>query len=233
MRNAVSPLRARLADPEVLAIPLVLVAVFAFQVWLGDGDEAFIDHWGASPIRLARALEALRRTGLSPAIARALAPLVTANFLHQNLRHLGSNLLFYWIFANALVTVSGRRLFLPIYLLSGVAAAAGYAFAEAGSRSVMLGASGADAGLAGAYFMFALHGDPPDVHVWPLSGPVTSMQLAVAAALNFAFDSGALLGGARDHIAYGAHVGGFCGGALLGLTIATLRPRKPRARNPI
>ena len=229
MRNTISSLRARLADPEVVAIPLVLIAVFAFQVWLGDGDQAFINHWGASPIRLARALAALRSTGLSPAIARALAPLVTANFLHSNLGHLCSNLLFYWIFANALVTVSGRRLFLPVYLLSGVAAAAGYAFAEAGSRSVMLGASGADAGLAGAYFMFALHGDPPEVHVWPLSGAVTPMQLAVAAALNFVFDSGALLGGTKDHIAYGAHVGGFCGGALLGLTIATLRPGKPQA----
>jgi len=89
---------------------------------------------------------------------RALVPvpltIFTSMFLHGGLLHLGSNMLFLWIFGNNVEDALGRGRFVGFYLASGVAAALAQTVASAASGDVnvpMVGASGAIAGVLAAY----------------------------------------------------------------------------------
>ena len=86
----------------------------------------------------------------------------------------------------------------------------------------MVGASGAIAGLEGAYFTLVVRWDIPPVTVWPLAGAIPAGRLAFLAVFNFILDTGAFASHSQEHVAYGAHVGGFLGGALVAMIIATV-----------
>jgi membrane associated rhomboid family serine protease len=77
--------------------------------------------------------------------------LLTAMFLHAGLLHLGGNMLFLWVFGNNIEDSLGRGRFLLFYLLSGVVAVYGQALLDTGSTLPTIGASGAVAGVLGAY----------------------------------------------------------------------------------
>jgi membrane associated rhomboid family serine protease len=217
---------------EVIVVLAVIIGVFVYQVTLGPAEVAFAFEYGAIPTRLASAWASFREQGMSPEVLRALRTLVTANFLHADIKHIAMNGLFYWVFGNAVAQVAGRVLFPVIFLLAGCVAVVVHARVAAGSDIPMVGASGAIAGLEGAYFVFALRWRPPNVEVWPLAGPVAPTRLAFAALVFFALDTQALFGRVRDTVAYGAHVGGFLGGAFVALTIASLwkGPKRPASR---
>ena len=140
----------------------------------------------------------------------AALPLVTANFLHAGFMHLAMNMLFFWIFGNALSEAVGRVVFLALYVLGGMVAVLVYVRTNPTSEIPMVGASGAIAGLEGAYFVFAYRWELPHAHVWPLDGPVAPWRLALVALVGFFLDTTAFLesGARHDTVAYGAHVGG-------------------------
>ena len=77
--------------------------------------------------------------------------LLTAMFLHAGFLHLGGNMLFLWVFGNNIEDSLGRGRFLLFYLLAGVAAVYGQALLDTGSTLPTIGASGAVAGVLGAY----------------------------------------------------------------------------------
>jgi len=210
---------------------LVNVAVFFHQQSLGPIRRMmFDDRYGAVPSTMWDAWASFRAGGLTREVVRDALPLVTANYLHADIAHIGANMLFLWIFANVVSQTAGRALFLVIYVLAGIVAVLVYVRTNPGSDVPMIGASGAIAGLEGATFAFAFRWEMPHATVWPLDGPVPAPRLALVALLNFALDSSALFGRARDNVAYGAHVGGFLGGALLAMAIASVY--RPRWRAP-
>ncbi len=86
----------------------------------------------------------------------------------------------------------------------------------------MIGASGAIAGLEGAYFTFVFRWEVPHANVWPFANPVPAASLAFLAIANFLLDTSSFVGHAQTHVAYGAHVGGFLGGALVAMIIASV-----------
>jgi membrane associated rhomboid family serine protease len=94
----------------------------------------------------------------------------------------------------------------------------------------MVGASGAIAGLEGAYFTLVVRWEVPHATVWPLDGPVPAGRLALLAAINFVLDTGAFIGHSDQPVAYGAHVGGFLGGAFVAMVISTVW--RPTWRDP-
>jgi membrane associated rhomboid family serine protease len=114
-------------------------------------------------------------------------------------------------------------MFLVLYVLSGIVAVLVYVRTNPGSEIPMVGASGAIAGLEGAYFALAYRWELPSAHVWPLDGPVSAWRLAVLALVNFFLDTRAFFERSDTGTAYGAHVGGFLGGAILAMALATLR----------
>ncbi len=212
---------------EVLAVIVLLVVVWGYEQSLGPfGGFIFDGKYGAIPASLWDAWHTFRSTGLSRQVIVAAVPLVTASFLHAGLAHLAGNVLFLWIFGNALSEAAGRVAFLVIYVLAGIVAVTVYVRTNPGSEIPMVGASGAIAGLEGAYFALAYRWELPHAHVWPLDGPIAPWRFGVIALVNFFLDTQAFLGHHTDGTAYGAHVGGFLGGALLAMVLATFwRPR--------
>ena len=79
--------------------------------------------------------------------------LLTSMFLHGGWFHLLGNMLYLWIFGNNVEDVLGRGRYLLLYLCCGVAAALAQAFASPASHIPMVGASGAIAGVLGAYLL--------------------------------------------------------------------------------
>lgn len=81
-----------------------------------------------------------------------LKPLLTSQFLHAGFLHIISNMLFLWVFGDNIEAVFGFLLFPVFYLLSGVVAGLTQYFFTPQDTIPMLGASGAVAGILGAYF---------------------------------------------------------------------------------
>jgi membrane associated rhomboid family serine protease len=212
---------------EVVAVLVLTVLVWGYDQSLGPaGSEELAMRFGAVPVRMWDAWHALRQGGVTGDVLAAALPLVTANFLHAGFAHLAMNMLFFWIFGNALSEAAGRALFVALYLLAGVVAVLVYVRTNPTSEIPMVGASGAIAGLEGAYFAFAFRWELPHVHVWPLDGPLAPWRLGVVALLNIFLDTQAFFSRAGGGVAYGAHVGGFLGGAILAMIVASLwRPR--------
>ncbi|WP_186394313.1 rhomboid family intramembrane serine protease [Stappia sp. TSB10GB4] len=165
--------------------------------------------------------------GLIPAVLfdlRDLAPdlvvfpepaaLVTYAFLHGSWMHLGGNMLFLWVFGDNVEDAMGHFRFLVFYLLCAAAAGLGHALIEPGSIVPLIGASGAVAGIIGAYLV--LH---PKVRVWVLAFGRLPLRLPAAWVLGawIAFQVVMVLGPAEDGdtVAWWAHVAGAAAGALL------------------
>lgn len=205
----------------------VNVAVFVYMLSLGDAELAgFIDSWALIPSRLAAGWS-------SPSV---LATLVTAMFLHGGWVHLGSNMLYLWIFGNNVEDAFGPLPFLGFYLASGVAATLVHVFVTGPVDVPLLGASGAIAGVLGAYLLLF-----PRAHVLVLIPIIFVLELArVPAAFVIGFwfliqliqgvgsiSPGALSGG----VAWWAHVGGFAAGFVLALPV-WLKTRREDKRPP-
>jgi membrane associated rhomboid family serine protease len=215
--------RRQFQSLDVAIVLGVTAAVFAYQTSLGPmAREIFDDRYGAVPSVMWDAWRAFRANGLDRHVLSAALPLLTANFLHADFMHIGMNMLFFWIFANVVSQVTGKAIFVALYLLAGMIAVLVYVRTNPTSEVPMVGASGAIAGLEGAYFVLLFRWELPPATVWPLEGPQAPIRLGIVAIVSFAMDSQGFFGHASDHVAYGAHVGGFVGGGLLAMVVATL-----------
>ncbi len=154
-----------------------------------------------------------------------LLGLVTSQFLHGGWLHLLGNMLFLWVFGNNIEDRLGRLRFLPFYVTCGAAAAVAQALADPGSDIPLIGASGAIAGVLGAYLVLY-----PRVGVWTIVLPFFFLPFKIPAwlwlgiyfALQFLFLGDMTTGGGA--IAYWAHIGGFVAGALLVKPFLSGRP---------
>ena len=135
-------------------------------------------------------------------------------FLHGGLVHLGGNMLFLWIFGNNIEDRRGRLTYLVFYLLAGVAATFAHVFIDTGSTIPMVGASGAIAGVMGAYLVLY-----PNVRIRSLIIVVFLIMFRDIQAkwlLLFWFGTQFLIG-PESGVAAWAHIGGFVFGLAAGL----------------
>jgi membrane associated rhomboid family serine protease len=161
----------------------------------------------------------------------SLSDAVTSLFLHADIVHVGGNMVFLWIFGDNVEDRLGHLRYLGFYLVCGVAGALAQTFAEPASFVPMIGASGAIAGVMGAYFLLYPHSrvltvvflvfflDIIEIPAVFLRGVWFLLQLVHGA---LASD---LPGGG---IAFWAHAGGFVVGVLVG-TVLRLRAPADRA----
>ncbi len=151
---------------------------------------------------------------LDPALAPIFPPLtlLTSVFLHGGWWHLIGNMLFLWVFGDNIEDSMGHWRFLFFYLLCGAAAGLAQAVAAPEVQQPTVGASGAVAGVLGAYIV--LH---PRVKIMVLA--FNWLPLSVPAYFMLALWFGLqLLNGWLDvggPVAWWAHVGGFVAGAIL------------------
>jgi membrane associated rhomboid family serine protease len=202
----------------LVTVALIVVNAFVFiqELSLGPRLEETFFRWALVPARYTdgSALRELSLLGL-------VGPFFSSMFLHGGWIHLIGNMWTLWIFGDNVEDRVGHGKFLLLYLLSGIAAGALHIATNSSSAIPTIGASGAVAGVMGAYLRFFPHARvhtviPP--FVW---GPIFDLPAVVFLGwwLLLQFFNGALsLVGQGDYggVAWWAHVGGFIFGMLVG-----------------
>ena len=204
---------SRTAPVMTLILIAVNVAVFLLEISLPPEKlAAAMNIYGIVPARYFGAAPAAGPVHLLP------LPLLTSMFLHAGWIHLIANLWILWIFGDNVEDRLGHLRFLVFYLGSGVAAGLVHLFTNAGSSLPTIGASGAIAGVMGAYFVLfprarVLAVIP--IFFWPFFLEVPAVVFMGFWFLG-QFLSGLLsLGETGGGIAWWAHVGGFVAGVVL------------------
>lgn len=203
-----------------VAIIAVNVFVFMYQLTLGEtGVERFIYSAAAIPYEITHHVDIRPRSVVPPPFT-----LLTAMFIHGGLLHLVGNMLFLWIFGDNVEDVLGHFRYIIFYLVSGAVAGLAHVAAEPSSIMPMIGASGAIAGVLGAYFLLF-----PRAQVLTLVFLiffVTVVRIPAVIFLGFWFLLQILSSGFGGGIAWYAHIGGFVAGAVM---ILLLKPGVRRA----
>jgi membrane associated rhomboid family serine protease len=203
------------------AIIALNIAVFAYELSLGPQLESFFRVWAVVPRELTASFAGQPGTLPFP----AWVTLITSQFLHSGFLHIAGNMLFLWIFGNNVEDKLGHIRFLFFYLACGVLAGLSQWFFSAYSVVPSLGASGAIAGVMGAYILRFPNAEvltlvPLGFFMWTFRVPAffflgfwfAQQALYSFASLNVPTNVGMQGGG----IAYWAHAGGFVFGAVLG-----------------
>lgn len=150
-------------------------------------------------------------------------------FMHGGLLHLGGNMLFLWVFGNNVEDRFGPFAYPLFYLFAGVAATAAHVVTDVDSVIPVVGASGAIAGVMGAY-----------VVLWPRARILSVVPILFILSLA-RLPAGLVLGiwfvmqfftNPNSGVAWAAHVGGFVVGAAVAFFIRALDPRSPVAVRP-
>jgi len=212
-------------DVPSLSFPFITVAliaanvlVFLYELSLGPhGRDAFLLGAAAIPYHIAH-LETV-----STSVVPAPFTILTAMFIHGGFLHLGGNMLFLWIFGDNVEDTLGHFKFLLFYLGTGIIASLTQIFAYPMSEVPIIGASGAIAGVLGAYFLLF-----PRAKIFTLVFLVifvTVIKIPAIIFLGFWFLMQVLSVGFESGVAWYAHIGGFIAGALAIMVIKHKRPR--------
>ena len=182
---------------------LIVMNVLFFFVELSGGD-AFIQKWAFVPSRF------LANPGGD------ILTIFTSMFMHAGWVHLGGNMLYLWIFGDNVEDRFGHLKFIIFYLLCGIAAMFAQLAFSAGSNVPNLGASGAIAGVLGAYILMFPKGK---VNVLMGRGVIPMSALVVIGlwiVLQLFSGIGSIADTAQTGgVAYMAHIGGFLAGLAL------------------
>jgi membrane associated rhomboid family serine protease len=206
------------------------VAVFLWQLGLSPREEIRASYaLGLVPALLFGNASLPEGVALVP----PWATIYTSMFLHGGWMHILGNMWFLWIFGNNIEDALGRPRFVLFYLLCGTAAALAQAFAFPGAEQPMIGASGAIAGVLGAYIVLHPHANVR-VLLWffvfvRLLNVPAWIVLGVWFALQLFSGLSTPLGGEGGGVAFWAHVGGFVAGVAL---IFVMRRREVKLLQP-
>jgi membrane associated rhomboid family serine protease len=188
--------------------------VFLYEVMLGPDLRAFIFHYGMVPARITAVLA----EGQAP-LTDALYPFLSSMFLHGGWMHLIGNMWYLWIFGDNVEDRLGHAGFVAFYVAAGVFAAAVHYLLGTESPLPTVGASGAIAGVLGAYVVLFPRARVitlvPLFPFWQLMALPAVLVLGLWFILQF-FQGALSLGAARlGGVAWWAHIGGFAFGWVL------------------
>lgn len=162
-----------------------------------------------------------------------LYPFVTSMFLHGGFLHIGSNMLFLWVFGDNVEGHLPPFVYLFLYLGAGIVGSLAQYFMDPTSTIPMLGASGAVAGALGAYFTLFPHHKIKTLVILPIF--ITIIEISAVFMLGYwillQLISGAgSVGLPADQggVAYFAHIGGFAFGYIFAKIFAKTVPQELR-----
>jgi membrane associated rhomboid family serine protease len=205
---------SRLPLVTVLLIGLN-VLVFAIGAASPQGVQLNALKFGAVPYEITHFRSLAADFRVPPLLA-----LLTSLFIHGSLFHLLGNMLYLWVFGNNIEDVLGSVRFIFFYLACGLAAGLTQVAATPGSRLPMIGASGAIAGVLGAYWVLFPRAR---VMTWVLLF-IVPVPAGVVLGLWFALQI--LNVGMGGGVAWFAHIGGFLTGIALIWTAVRRRSRR-------
>lgn len=202
------------------------VMVFVYEMSLGERAlERFFYSAGVVPLEYTTG----REVGPPPPYGVTWLTLLTSMFMHGGLLHIGSNMLYLYVFGDNVEDELGHGRYLLFYLLSGGLASAAHIFFNSGSGIPSVGASGAIAGVLAAYFVMF---PSASIRTLVMLGPfITITRVSALLLIGFWFVTQFLSGvaslGAESEqtsgVAFWAHIGGFVAGFLL---VPLFRPRR-------
>lgn len=188
---------------------IVNLAVFTYEFSLGRAQDQFIYTYGVIPAQLVA-------EGFT---AEQLVRLTTVMFLHGGWFHVLSNMLYLWIFGDNVEDRMGHFKYLVFYLLTGYIATIAHVLYAPLSKVPLIGASGAVAGVLGAYlilyprakvltlvFIFIF------IQIIPIPAVVF---LGIWFVLQILSGTASTSGQTAQSVAFWAHIGGFTAGMLL------------------
>jgi membrane associated rhomboid family serine protease len=197
----------------IVSYAIIAINVLIFLVELTGGDP-FIMKWAFIPSRFTA----------NP--VEDSMTLFSSMFMHAGWLHLGGNMLYLWIFGDNVEEGFGHTNFIIFYLLSGIAATFAQLAFSLGSDIPNLGASGAIAGVLGAYILMF-----PQRKVSVLLGRVvTQMPALIVLGFWFVLQFFSGIGSIADSsetggVAYMAHIGGFVAGVVMALFLRGSTPQ--------
>ena len=195
-------------DTSRRTVPLVTYALIALNVLFffvqQSGGNAFIGKWAFVPNRF---------------VANPFGDfltLFTSMFMHAGWLHLGGNMLYLWIFGDNVEDRFGHIKFTIFYLLCGLAATFAQLAFSLGSNVPNLGASGAIAGVLGAYILLFPHGKISVLQGQRVIQVPALIVIGIWIVLQFFSGVGSIANTAQTGgVAYMAHIGGFVVGFVL------------------
>ena len=202
-------------------LPVVTIALVAINclVYLylkslgGEGYESALFRMGTIPYEITHGVE-LNPEGAFP----IPLTLFTAMFLHGGFLHLAGNMLYLWIFGDNIEDRLGHVKFFLFYILSGVAASLLFVLTSPQSQIPMVGASGAIAGVLGAYMITYPKARILTLVFFGFFIRVTPIPALFLLGFWFLFQllyALPAIGTTASGIAFFAHVGGFLAGIIL------------------
>ena len=187
----------------VVTYALIALNILFFFVELSGGD-AFVGTWALVPSRF-----------MADPLGGVLT-LFTSMFMHAGWVHLGGNMLYLWIFGDNVEDRFGHLTFTVFYLACGLAATFAQLAFSAGSNVPNLGASGAIAGVLGAYILLFPQGKIRVLQAQRVVQVPALIVIGMWIALQFFSSIGSIADTAQTGgVAYMAHVGGFLAGFAL------------------
>ncbi|MGF1478271.1 MAG: rhomboid family intramembrane serine protease [Cyanophyceae cyanobacterium] len=212
----------RITPYVTYALIVINVVVFIYEIGLAPNQlDGFFHLFAVVPRELTASFNGI---DVHQPVPESLT-LITSQFLHAGFAHVGFNMLFLYIFGNNIEEQLGRVKYLIFYLACGVLAGLSQWFFSAMSDIPSLGASGAIAGVMGAYIL--RFPAAKIVTLVPLGFFFPTFRVPAVFFLGFwfleqalngiaSFEVAANVGMESGGVAYWAHAGGFIFGAILG-----------------
>ncbi|MGV3486479.1 MAG: rhomboid family intramembrane serine protease, partial [Planctomycetaceae bacterium] len=244
------PIRDSIPSRSISFVNYVVLAIcsLAFFAQLSGGDEGQLlaEQYGMVPLRLTRPDEAAvmtireavqtpagimvreREHQLAPAALPPWLTLVSSMFLHGGWMHFLGNMWFLFVFGDNVEDRFGHLGFIVLYLGTGIVAALSHLITNAFSPVPTIGASGAIAGVMGAYLVLYPHSRVqafvPPLFMFVLPAPIF---LGIWFVMQTISGVSAMGASAATGVAWWAHIGGFVAGAVLAIGIRSTSLGRP------
>jgi len=191
------------------------IIVFVYELSLSSAQlDVLITRWGMNSAAILQGLFHPATTPIS-----VWATLITSQFLHAGWAHIIGNMLFLWVFGDNIEDVLGHLGYIAFYFLSGTAAGLAQTIVLGPSLVPSIGASGAIAGVLGAYIL--LYPMARISILFPLLILFWTIEIPAVVVIGwwfiqqFFYGITALSDTAASGIAFWAHIGGFVTGMVL------------------
>jgi membrane associated rhomboid family serine protease len=192
---------------------IIIVNALVFLIEL-QGGEAFVQQWSVIPADILA--------------GRHWITILTAMFMHAGWMHILGNMVFLWAFGPEIEDAMQPLWYFPFYLLSGLAASLAQIAALPGSTIPNLGASGAIAGVMGAFLITYPRDKIRTVILFGWFARITVIPAALLIGFWFLIQLfsqvGAVANAGTGGVAYMAHLGGFIFGAVTARIFERFQP---------
>jgi membrane associated rhomboid family serine protease len=198
-----------------IGIMAVNVFIFVIELSLGSSVDRFIMQYGLVPLKIQRYSQIPDLTFIG-----VFLPFLTSMFLHGGFIHLIGNMWYLWIFGDNIEDKLGHFKYLGFYVICGITASCVHVFFNSQSDTPCVGASGAIAGVLGAYMITFPHARIVTIiplwFIWPIMELPAMVVLGFWFVIQF-FNGAASISASASGggVAWWAHIGGFVSGIII------------------